>query len=74
MAKSIQATAEVFYIAFKALENDEKDAFLEKVISDPESRDDLVDLALMEKAKRVRGKPVAAKDYFARRRGKVKAL
>lgn len=30
-----QATAEVFFTAFKSLKNKEKEAFLEKIISDP---------------------------------------
>lgn len=62
-----QATAEVFFTAFKALRNREREAFLEKVISDPELREDLIDLALIEKAKKVKGKSVTAKEYFAKR-------
>ncbi len=63
-----QATAEVFYTAFKALKNKEKEAFLEKVISDPELREDLIDIFLIEEAKKIKGKPVSATEYFARRR------
>ena len=66
--KTNQATAEVFYTAFKALKNNEKEAFLEKVISDPELREDLIDIVLIEKAKKVKGKPVSATEYFAKRR------
>ncbi|MBI5055891.1 MAG: hypothetical protein HZB61_04670 [Nitrospirae bacterium] len=66
--KTNQATAEVFFTAFKALKSKEKEAFLEKIVSDPELREDLVDIALIEKAKKIKGKPVSAKDYFARRR------
>jgi len=66
--KTNQATAEVFYIAFKALKNKEKEAFLEKVISDPELREDLLGIVLIEKAKMIKGKPVSAREYFARRR------
>lgn len=63
-----QATAEVFYTAFKALKSKEKEAFLEKVISVPELREDFIDIFLIEEAKKVKGKPVSAREYFARRR------
>lgn len=65
--KASQATAEVFFTAFKALENTEKEAFLKRVVCDPEIREDLIDLALIEEAKKVKGRAVSAKDYFARR-------
>jgi hypothetical protein len=63
-----QATAEVFFTAFKALESNEKEAFLEKVINDPELREDLIDIALIERAKKVKGRSVSAKEYFSKRR------
>lgn len=66
--KTSQATADVFFTAFKALKHNEKEAFLEKVISDPELREDLIDIALIEKAKKVKGKPISAREYFAKRR------
>ena len=66
--RSNQATAKVFYTAFKALKNKEKEAFLEKVISDTELREDLIDIFLIEKAKKIKGKPVSAMEYFAKRR------
>lgn len=65
--KTSQATAEVFYTAFKALKTKEKEAFLEKIISDPELREDLTDIVLIEKAKKIKGKPVSAREYFAKR-------
>ena len=66
--KANQATAEVFFTAFKALKNKEREAFLEKVISDPELRGDLIDIALIEEAKKIKGKPVSAREYFEKRR------
>jgi len=63
-----QATAEVFFTAFKALKNKEREAFLEKIISDRELREDLIDLALIEKAQKVKGKSISAKEYFEKRR------
>jgi len=66
--RTIESTAGVFFTAFKALESKGKEAFLEKVINAPELREDLIDILLIEKAKKVKGKPVSAKEYFARRR------
>ncbi len=68
-----QATAEVFFTAFKSLKSNEKEAFLERVINDPELREDIIDIALIEEAKKVKGKPLSAREYFARRGKKGKA-
>ncbi len=62
-----QATVEVFFTAFKSLKSNEQEAFLEKVISDPELREDIIDIVLIEEAKKTKGKPVSAREYFARR-------
>jgi hypothetical protein len=62
-----------FFTAFKALKGNEREAFLEKVISDPGLREDLMDLALIEKAKKVKGREVPAREYFDKRRGAGKA-
>jgi len=45
--KANQATVEVFFTAFKALKSKEREAFLEKVISAPELREDLFNIALI---------------------------
>ncbi len=68
-----QATAEVFFTAFKTLRNKEKEAFLEKVINDPELKEDLIDIALIEKARKVKGKSISAIEYFSKRRRAGKA-
>ena len=70
--KTNQATAEVFFTAFKALKSAEREAFIEKVVSDPALREDLIDIALIEEAKKVMGKSVPAGEYFAKRRGNGK--
>ena len=62
------ATAEIFFTAFKTLKTKEKQAFLEKILADPKLKEDIVDIALIEKAKKTKGGPVSARDYFARRR------
>ncbi len=41
-----QATAEGFFTAFKTLKSNEKEAFLERVINDPELREDIINIAL----------------------------
>ncbi|MEW6586793.1 MAG: hypothetical protein AB1442_14455 [Nitrospirota bacterium] len=71
--KAGEATAEVFFTAFKALRNPEKEAFLEKIVNDPELREDLIDAALIEKAKKVKGRAIVAREYFSKRRKPGKA-
>ena len=66
--KASQATAEVFFTAFKSLKDAEREAFIEKVVSDPQLREDLIDIALIEEAKKVKGRPISAREYFNRRR------
>jgi len=66
--KTADATAEVFYTAFNALKSSDREAFIEKVVSDPRLRQDLVDVLLIEEAKKIKGRSVSARDYFARRR------
>ncbi len=46
-----QATAEVFWTAFTALNKAERGAFLERLIGDPRLREDLLDAALIEERK-----------------------
>jgi hypothetical protein len=43
-----QATAEVFWTAFRALPKKEKHAVLEKLLRQREFREDLIDIALIE--------------------------
>jgi len=43
-----QATAEVFWSAFMAMQEEDRCAFLERLIADPELREDLLDAALIE--------------------------
>jgi len=69
--KTDNATAEVFFTAFKALKSAEREAFIEKVVSDPRLREDLMDVVLIEEAKKVKGRSVSAREYFARQRKKV---
>jgi hypothetical protein len=69
--KADQATAEVFFIAFRSLKNTEREAFIEKVVSDPRLREELIDVALIEEAKGARGRAISASEYFSKRRVKA---
>jgi hypothetical protein len=62
------ATAEVFFTAFKSLKSGEREAFLEKVLKDSGMRRDIIDIALIEEAKKVKGKSLDAKEYFQKRK------
>ncbi len=66
--KTDHATAEVFFTAFRALKKNEKEAFLKKVLKDKTIREDLIDIALIERAKKDKGTTVEAKRYFEHRR------
>ena len=68
-----QSIAEVFFTAFKALKENDRTAFLERVIRDAKLREDLIDVALIEEAKKMRGKHVSTKEYFAKRHRKGQA-
>jgi hypothetical protein len=65
---AVDATAEVFFTAFKSLKSKEREAFLEKVLGDSVIRRDIIDIALIEESKKVAGRPVSAIDYFQKRR------
>jgi hypothetical protein len=53
-----EATAEVFWTAFMAMSGDERRAFLERLVSDPRLREDLLDAALVEERKHEPTKPL----------------
>lgn len=62
-----EATAEVFYTAFKALSRKQKDALLAKMLRDPEFKEDLVDLALIEQARKGPGKDISLDEYLEKK-------
>lgn len=57
MAKA-QATAEVFWTAFLAMDSEERQAFLERLIGDPRLREDLLDAASIEERKEEPTRPL----------------
>jgi hypothetical protein len=62
-----EATADVFYTAFKSLNRKQKDALLAKMLKDPEFKEDLVDLALIEHARKESGEDVPLEEYLEKK-------
>ena len=51
MMSNIEATAEVFFTAFKAMSKKEKDAVIKKLLSDNDFMEDLIDIAIIKQRK-----------------------
>ncbi|HLF91010.1 MAG TPA: hypothetical protein VI451_18850 [Anaerolineales bacterium] len=56
--QTVNATAEVFWTAFKVLPQAEQQAFLRRVIKDEILRRDLVDLASIEERRKEPARPL----------------
>ena len=52
------ATAEVFWAAFQALPKREREAIVDKLLTDSEFREDLVDIALLEQRRHEPTRPL----------------
>jgi len=65
--KPSQATAQVFYLAFSAMSDAERQEFIQLIFSDPLFKQELIDAALIQEGKKVKGSPESAKAYFAKR-------
>lgn len=63
-----EATAEVFWAAFRALSKKEREAVLEKLLRDREFMEDLVDIVILEQRKKEPSRPLD--EYLADRRKK----
>lgn len=59
-----KATAEVFWTAFKALPKRERQAIVARLVEDEEFIEDLMDIALIEEARREPGEDVSLHDYL----------
>ena len=67
---TIEATSEVFWLAFRALPKREREAVVEKLLGDKEFKEDLIDIAIIEQR---RDEPSRSLDeYLTDRRKKVK--
>ena len=62
-----EATADVFYTAFKSLNRKQKDALLAKMLKDPEFKEGLIDLALIAQARKEPGEDVPLKEYLEKK-------
>ena len=64
---SSAAVSEVFYTAFKALDRPQRERTLARLLQDREVREDVFDLALIQRAKNAKGRPTDARRYFSKR-------
>ena len=62
-----EATAEIFYTAFKALSKEERDAVVLRLAKDRALREDLLDLAIFEDRIKERSRPF--REYLKERKG-----
>jgi len=63
-----EATAEIFWTAFRSLSRKEKEAIVEKLLHDKEFMEDLVDIVILEQRKKEPSRPLD--EYLADRRKK----
>lgn len=63
-----EATAEVFWTAFRALSKKERQAVVEKLLKDREFMEDLIDIVILEQRKDEPSRPLD--EYLAERRKK----
>lgn len=64
---SKEATAEIFWTAFKALSKKEQEAVLARLLQDEDFVKDLIDIALIEEARRESGQDVPLREYMEER-------
>ncbi len=69
----VQATAEIFYTAFKALPKKEQEVFLSKLFSDSSTREEMIDLAIYARRRNEPSRPLQSciKERKAKYGGKV---
>ena len=68
MMTTIDATAEVFWTAFRALSKKARAAIVERLLADREFREDLIDLAILDQ--RAKEPSRSLDDYLTHRRRK----
>ncbi len=64
-----EATAEVFWTAFKALPKREQEAIIARLLGDKDFVEDLMDIARIEQARCEPGHDVSMRDYMATKDG-----
>ncbi|MGD0486804.1 MAG: hypothetical protein ABSB94_06390 [Syntrophorhabdales bacterium] len=65
---TIDATSEVFMTAFRALPKKAREAVVDKMLSDKEFREDLMDAAIIEQRRKEPSRPLD--EYLSHRRNK----
>lgn len=68
----MKATAEVFWTAFHHLPKSERAAVVERLLQDPEFREDLIDIALINQRRDEPSRPLS--EYLAERPKKLGEL
>lgn len=63
MVSKSEATAEVFWTAFKGMSREDQHLFIQRIITDENLRRDLMDLALIEERRDEPGRPL--REYLA---------
>ena len=53
-----QATAEIFWTAFRVLPRKEREAILQRIVKDKSLREDLIDLAIIESRRAESARPL----------------
>ncbi len=53
-----EATAEVFWTAFRSLSKSQKEAVMEKMFMDKQLREDLIDIAILEQRRHESSRPL----------------
>lgn len=68
---SAQPLSEVFLLAFKSLPEEEKNAFLQRLLADPEVYEEVIDAIAMLEAKDEPSRPFSEFDEELRREGRL---
>ncbi|MCK6622357.1 MAG: hypothetical protein HUU32_18500 [Calditrichaceae bacterium] len=63
---TVEANAEVFWMAFRALPKKERHVIVQKLLLDKEFREDLIDIVILEQRKNEPARSL--NDYLAERR------
>ena len=63
---TVDATSEVFMTAFRALPKKVREAVVDKMLSDKEFREDLIDIAVIEQRRKEPSRPL--EEYLSRRK------
>ena len=63
-----EANIEIFWRAYETLKPGERQALAQRILTDRKLLEDLFDHMLIEKAKRVQGKPVTLNEYLGHRK------